>query len=129
MLKVYVAIKAFYKGLEGKTVEGHVTLAFMDIKETKALNFFYSNPDELHNLPVISVEYWKDSDVTVATLKFNRALEVVKEEIETSGFTYNDYEFIPHVTLSRGNKTEEYKYLLEEKICLHHTYLRIKDFK
>lgn len=33
-----------------------------------------------------------------------------------------------HITLSKGNLSESYQYLLNTEVFLTHTYMKIKDF-
>lgn len=104
MLKLYIAVRAEIKRHEQ---DYHITLCHMSPKETDklSLNMKFNS---FHTY-VKDVVYWKDDNVTVALIEPNDDLEQLKFYLQMQGFTYNDHEFIPHITLGRGDLVEHHK--------------------
>ena len=121
MINLYAATKSYIEDLG----DFHLTLCFMDIKETEKLdlNICTSN---LYGR-VLKIEYWSHVDLTVAIIDIPKELSDIKEKLNKSGFTYN-HEFKPHLTLCKG-QTNEHDWIIGNTVLFGHTYLRLKDFK
>ncbi|BBL19189.1 hypothetical protein KIT04_020 [Vibrio phage KIT04] len=131
MKKLYIAVDAKVSSTPRshrpfpENPGGHITLAFMDVAETDKLytcnlNFLYEPAT------VVGVEYWAHSDVTVLLIDAE-CLLAARDYLEQQGFTY-DHDFIPHITVAKGNKAKDYKDYICCSVSLEHTYLRVKDF-
>lgn len=125
-IKLYVAVvlQAQHELLDGK----YMTVAFCDPLESDILFCLQA----VESLPIVavvqSVEYWPQADITVARF-IGETFEDVKDVFTNAGFTYNDHEFKPQVTLCSGDKVEEYSHLVGQCVSPVDTYIRIKDFK
>lgn len=125
-IKLYAAVvlQSQHETLDGK----HITVAFSDVLPTDKLHCLQA----IESLPIVAVvmavEYWERADITVARF-VAETFEDVKGVFENAGFTYNDHEFKPHVTLDKGNKVSEYEHLVGQCVSPIDTYIRIKDFK
>ncbi|WBU76408.1 hypothetical protein WYMAN_193 [Vibrio phage Wyman] len=126
-MKLYIAVEAHVATGIDEMLAGHITLAFMDIAETDKL-FFEGVEFSTCDVFVEGVEYWADSDVTVLTV-IPDEIEWVREYLEGQGFTYDDHEWIPHITVKKGNHVTDYSHLIDSKVHLGSAYLRLKDFK
>jgi len=124
MLKLYMAAlsKSDLSALDNK----HVTLSFSDTKATEKLSF----NDLMGFFPcqgyVKDVVYWERADVTVALLNVENILEA-QNYCASVGFDY-DLEFIPHITLGRGDLVSESRDVIWRSLELVDCYIRLKDF-
>lgn len=124
MLKVYIAAlsKSDLPALDNK----HVTLSFGDTKATKKLSFnelmrFFPSQGYVKD-----VVYWERADVTVALLNTENVLEA-QRYCASVGFDY-DLDFIPHITLGRGDLVSESKDVVWQSLELVDCYISLKDF-
>lgn len=120
MLNLYIATKSYIEDLG----DFHLTLCFMELKETSKLdlNFYTKN---LHG-KVAKIEYWDHVDLTVAIIDIPKDFGDIRNKLNKNGFTYN-HEFKPHLTLCKG-KSDEYGWIVGNTVLFGDTYLRIKDF-
>lgn len=123
-LKAVVTINALHPELDEKA---HVTLAFNDVSEVSKF------PLEFGSVYIIStvfeVVYWEQADVTVLLLSdLNGDVKDLQGYFESLGFTYN-LEFIPHITVSKGDTVEHWSHMIGEDIDLSGVYLKIKEYK
>lgn len=126
MLKTYIATvtKSSVVELDDK----HVTLAFNDPKNTDKLSF----KALMEFFPCVGVVkevvYWERAGVTVALLDCSALIEAQKY-CESVGYDYN-LEFIPHVTVARGeSQVEAMSHLIGKEVVMEDCYIRCKDFK
>ena len=124
MLRVYLAAvsKSDVELLDNK----HVTLSFGDTKATDKLSF----NELMRFFPcqgyVKEVVYWERPDVTVALLNTENILSAQKY-CQSVGFDY-DLDFIPHITLGKGNLVDKFKEVEWQNFELVDCYIRLKDF-
>lgn len=128
-LSMYLAYKALPAGLS--KVPGlenlHVTVSFMKVQETGYLDF--SKLPMNIQVEVDKLEYWPGPDITVMLVK-SETLMKVRGDLETSGFTYEDHEFKPHITLCKGDSTGLSNLILPlcRYVQLTSPYLKVKQF-
>lgn len=124
-MNIYIATEVIFD--DKKIIDKHVTLAFDKVNETKKLNMGLLN-EVLKNKSAIikEVVYWEAPDLTVALLDSASILEA-HEFCKQLGFKY-DLEFIPHVTLAKGDVVKDFAFLTNVEVKTNDTYLRIKDF-
>lgn len=124
MLKVYVA--AISKSHHVELNDKHLTLSFGDAIETNKLSF----SELMRFFPcqgyVKDVVYWERANVTVALLNVENIL-CAQKYCESVGFSY-DLEFVPHITLGKGDVADESKALVGNSFELVDCYIRMKDF-
>ena len=104
----------------------HLTFSFMGIVSTDKLDISSFALDI--KTTIKRIEYWKDPNLTVAILNLTPEMEQVKNLCESSGFTYNTHQWIPHLTLGVGEQLEEFMYLIDTDVYLYKPYLRLKEF-
>lgn len=105
--------------VEDHEIKGHITLCFCDAR--KAGKFSTSNAKGAAT--VINVEYWDRVDLTVLTVDCKLAIE--RHEYYTDlGYTY-DYDFLPHITMGKGDLTNELMHLKGERLIVGSEYARI----
>jgi hypothetical protein len=117
----------FYSGLVViNTIPGfthgdlHVTTMFAPIVATQRMQ---TVPDS-EQCKIVSVEHWADPDITVAVLKSHLA-EARHRYFSDAGFKYG-HEYIPHITLCKGNHVSKYQGLISYPVVLGHEYIRFK---
>lgn len=128
-LKIYAALSAYYKNTNGLVEEGHITLAFMTVKETSKLKINSLLPDSIITVKVKDVEYWEKANVTVLVLEENKDISSIQSSLTSAGFIYEHFEFKPHITISKGNVVNNYKSLKETTVYINDLYLRLKEIK
>lgn len=128
MIKLYIAVRAEIKRHDE---DYHITLCHMSPKDTDklSLNMKFNS----FHTRVTDVVYWADADVTVALIEPNDDMEQLKFYLQMQGFTYNDHEFIPHITLGRGDLVELHKpWTVDSPVFVYMKdgiYLKIKELK
>ncbi len=105
--------------VEDHQVEGHITLCFCEAN--KGDKFSTSGAKGIAT--VINVEYWDWVDITVLTVDCKLAVER-HEYYSSLGYTY-DYEFLPHISMSKGDTTKELMHLKGEKLIVGSEYARL----
>lgn len=126
-LKAFITVGTYsrHDELQGK----HITLAFMPVQPTKSLHI--DKLDDLLPCKVIveDIVYWEGSNVTVARVALTRQLLMLKQACEDAGWTYSDYTWVPHITLSYGgDNTAVYNHLIGAEVVIHTVSLRIKEY-
>ena len=103
----------------------HITLAFADTQATSKL--------EVGSLSlgvsgcITEVVYWSHVDLTVALVDSSLLCEL-QTRLSAGGFKY-DYEFLPHITLGKGDLTSENKNIEGNSIGFKTPYIQIKEKK
>lgn len=103
----------------------HVTLAYAPVQVTDKLDV-----DSLSHLGagvICKVEYWAHVDLTVALIVSTPVLETQKA-LEHGGFGY-DHEFIPHITIGKGDSVQQHKIAEGYSVGLHSPYIQIRKGK
>ena len=72
---------------------------------------------------VMNVTYWKEADITVAIVDCKLAVQR-HEYYKNAGYGY-DHEFIPHITLGKGNQVDKYSELLYKYFPVGEEYIRL----
>lgn len=103
----------------------HVTLAYGKIQPTEKVT---EETNAGLMTTVVSVEYWKQADVTVLVLEKTDELERLFNFYRRKHFAY-DEEFIPHITVAKGNEVVDWSQALEERVELSDVYYQIKESK
>lgn len=126
MFKNYIATitKSSIVELDDK----HVTLAFNDPQNTDKLSL----KTLMGFFPCVGVVkevvYWDRAGVTVALLDCSALIEAQKY-CQSVGYDY-DLEFIPHVTVAKGeSQVEAMSHLISKEVVMGDCYIRCKDFK
>lgn len=131
-IKIYCAINASIKNkLSHETVfSGHITLAFCEPKETDKL--FPGQIFSVDNIPsgtISEIKYWPHNNLSVIMINSPELIEA-QNKLSAIGFTYNQYDFIPHITIGPGDmtKSKQYSDLHNCYVEFSDFYIRIKDF-
>lgn len=104
---------------------GHVTVCFMDdLSHSSSLFIDFLDVEILSTIS--SLEYFDKSDVTVALLD-SPELHVIRERLEYKGFTYS-HEFIPHITLGKGDIRKSNLGFIGKQVKINSPYIRFKTF-
>lgn len=105
-------------------LHGHVTTSFTEInrKLPKISTVYFAITGV-----VKSVEYWEESNVTVALLDIplshsKQQLYAHQNSLIDRGFEYG-YEFKPHITLGSGNTADENQDLVGVKVSFGEEYI------
>jgi hypothetical protein len=114
MAKFTAALK-----VDDPTIDGHITLCFCDAKKGGK----FSTSPVKGIATVIDAEYWEKPDLTVLLIDCKFAVER-HEYYKSIGYTY-DYEFIPHISVSKGNLVGEFKAMKGEILSVGNEYARI----
>jgi hypothetical protein len=117
MSKFTSALSVISGGIDGYDL--HLTTCFCDAD--KAGKFSTSNGSG--KAVVIDVEYWERVDLTVLTVDCDFAVDR-HEYFNSLGYAY-DYEFIPHITIGKGDLTKGFKFMKGEVMILGNEYARI----
>ena len=122
--------KGEYAGLIDLKV--HMTVAFMDANDTGKLPF--SNLPDLE-IRKWKIEYWEKPDLTVVIpeglhVGGGSTIYDIRRILDDMGYTYGPLEFVPHITMCKGNQVDLVSNLLQgyDKLYLVRPYLRVKDF-
>lgn len=112
---VYTAVKTYSEKF--KELDGHITTSFTKIdSSTPKITL-----QDVNSFCVISsIKYLPHGNVTVAVINSLEILEVHAQKM-SMGFNY-DYDFIPHITLCRGDSSDKYDYLIGEQVKLKNEY-------
>lgn len=106
----------------------HVTFAFMPAEQTGYL-YIESMARLLPcNTFVRDIVHFPGADVTVAIVMTALEMLVIKARLHDAGWTYDDYEWRPHITLCKGNTPEEYAHLIGCEVTLTDLSIRLKEF-
>lgn len=127
-LFLYAGLKAKFLDFKTETEEDqfHLTLMFAPLKATPR---FYLQDLGLksYGCDVTDVVYWEHVGLTVALIKNKKTLQARFDMYSDDlGFVY-DYEFVPHVTLGKGDLTSEYNYLIDTPVDLYGEYIKIVE--
>lgn len=128
-LKIYCAVKASVENKTGKSLlSGHITLSFLEMTETDKLfpGQIFPSDKKLSGF-VSGIEYWKHKNLTVLLVE-SPDLHIAQKQLSEVGFTYNQYDFLPHITIGAGDLTEQYSSMIGESVSFSDFYIRIKDF-
>lgn len=110
----------------------HVTMSFQDLDDVVALDRSIWCDRLEGPLPVRSrvmeLVYWEHNDITVAVL-CRRDWKGARIAYDAVGLCYTQYEFLPHVTLGRGDLRGKLAFLVGKEVNTNGGYFRIKDFK
>lgn len=98
----------------------HLTLCFCDAKKAKKIA---TSNSLSYDATIIAIEYWSNSNLTVAVISSVYANERHKY-YNDHGYGY-DHEFIPHATLGKGDLTKKFAHLVNFKPVLGPEYVRI----
>lgn len=104
----------------------HLTLMYGELKATPR---FYLGEHGMrgHGTNVEDIVYWEHVDLTVAIINHTKYLQdrfdFYSKEL---GIEY-DYEFVPHVTLGKGNLVEEHAYLKGTDVDFSDEYIRFLE--
>lgn len=104
---------------EDNYIKGHITLCFCDADKAGKFSTF-SGKGIAH---IVDVQYWERVDLTVLIVDCKLANER-HEYYKELGYTY-DYEFIPHISLGKGDLTSDSGYLKGDRIVVGSEYARI----
>ena len=105
--------------VEDSQIDGHITLCFCDCIKSKKFSTFQGKGVAT----VTDIEYWERVDLTVMLVDCPLAEERQKYYHDL-GYTY-DYEFIPHISLGKGDKVSEYSHFKGEKLIVGNEYARL----
>lgn len=125
-LKAYAAVTTNSKHAELN--HKHITFAFMPAQQT---GYLYINnlSDLLHCKTFVrDIVHFTGADVTAATVVASPEMLLIKSSLEGAGWTYVDYEWQPHITLCKGNTSEEYAHLIGCEVTLTDLSIRLKEF-
>lgn len=125
--KLYMAYRVTLEHrLSSVATDKHLTICFMDASEVKRLPM-----TNLENIPCkeYRVEYWPGPDITVIVIEDDIVTDV-QDRLTEIGYTYNEHEFKPHITMCKGNQTDIISTMLRgySQIRLHSPYVSVKDF-
>lgn len=104
----------------------HLTMCFMDAAEVKKL--------PMANLETLvckefKVEYWPGPDITVIVVE-DTVVNGVQKMLDECGYTYNEHEFKPHITMCKGDQADLVSTMLRGYSSIHLTtpYISVKEF-
>lgn len=104
----------------------HLTMCFMDATEVKKLPMA-----ELKTLlcKEFKVEYWPGPDITVILVE-DTVVMGVQKMLDECGYTYNEHDFKPHITMCKGDQADLVNIMLQgySSIRLTNPYISVKDF-
>lgn len=121
ILKLYIAAEVNIAGVDEVL---HVTLCHMTPKETKKLHFDFFKPIKCN---VTDIQYWGKPNLTVAILD-PAELQKLQSQLHNIGYKYEDYEFVPHITLGVGDLSLKYQSLVNQAATVSTPYIRLKEF-
>ena len=99
-------------------IDGHITLCFCDANKSGKVSTHHG-----HGIAtVIDVVYWERVDLTVALVDCDLAIER-HEYYKANGYGY-DHDFIPHITIGKGNLADEMLSLKGDKLVVGNEYVR-----
>lgn len=100
-------------------IDGHITLCFCETKKSGKVSTHNGNGVAT----VIDVVYWERVDLTVALVDCDLAMER-HEYYKSNGYDY-DHEFIPHVTIGKGDLVADNLAINGERLIVGNEYIRI----
>ena len=100
-------------------IDGHITLCFCEVKKSGKVSTHYGHGEAI----IIDVVYWPHVDLTVILVECSLANER-HEYYKSHGYDY-DHEFIPHVTIGKGNLVEGNKWLKGDVLVVGNEYVRV----
>lgn len=123
-IDLYVAIRTMsdIEALDDK----HLTICYMTVSETSKLNVNEIIPSQV-SAKVTDIVYWERVNLTVALIDSEESKSAY-QMLTNNGFTY-DLDFIPHVTIGKGDKTEENINLIGKEIMIGNPYIRLRSSK
>lgn len=129
--KFYIAINADVLEPKNNThiFSGHTTLAFLTPKETEKISALDLLLPEDDSVGVVKeIVYWEKADLTVMLVDCPSSLLKLQKKLSNKGFSYEEFEFIPHITIGKGNQIEKFKHFKGNTIEFYDVYFRMKDF-
>lgn len=113
---VYTALKTKSRNYEA--LNGHITTSFMNVagKMPKIRTHVTESV-----ATVTAIEHFKEADVTVAIVDCWLAHRD-RERYEAIGLTY-EHEFIPHITICKGNKVDDHQVLIGKHAYVGSEYI------
>lgn len=110
---------AALKVIDESAFSGHVTLCFCDANKGGKVSTNSGQDDAT----ISDVVYWPHVDLTVLLVDSEFAHDRYNYYKE-NGYTY-DHEFIPHITVGKGDVVEDFKRLIGFEFYLGEEYIRI----
>lgn len=105
--------------VENGPIDGHITLCFCDTEKAGKFSTFNGKGAAT----VVDVEYWEHVDITVLVVDCQVA-KIRHEYYKSLGYTY-DHEFIPHITVGRGDVVSDFIHLKGDRFIVGSEYARI----
>jgi hypothetical protein len=121
-IKFTAALRVISERWPGAT-KTHVTLAFCDV--VHAAKIQTSDP-RAGDATITAVQYWSGPDITVLLIDSYFVRDRHGYYIE-NGYQYEGHDFNPHITVTKGNKVEDFEYLIGRQIGLGDEYIRLLD--
>jgi hypothetical protein len=103
-------------------LDKHVTLVFCDPKHTAKI--YPVSTMGLCN--IVGVEYWENVNKTVLIIDSDFVMQRHLKYID-AGFSYDDYDFRPHIAWCKGDKVQFTKYLINDSLLLGDESFRFLD--